>query len=60
MEGGLVVRSLEGGLWCLSGRMVLDKGLDVIEAMNLGICCIEDMMGLPGLCAVCILCPFLC
>ena len=30
MEGGLVVRSLEGGLWCLSGRMVFDKGLDVI------------------------------
>ena len=30
VEGGLVVRSLEGGLWCSSGRMVLDKGLDVI------------------------------
>ena len=30
MEGGLVVRSLEGGLWCPSGRMVLDKGLDDI------------------------------
>ena len=30
MEGGLVVRSLEGGLWCPSGRMVLDKGLEVI------------------------------
>ena len=23
MEGALVVRSLEGGLWCPSGRMVL-------------------------------------
>ena len=30
MEGGLVVRSLEGGLWCPSGRMVLDKGLEMI------------------------------
>ena len=30
MEDGLVVRSLEGGLWCLSGRMVLDKGLEII------------------------------
>ena len=30
MEGGLVVRSLEEGVWCPSGRMVLDKGLDVI------------------------------
>ena len=29
MEGGLVVRSLEG-LWCPSGRMVLDKGLEII------------------------------
>ena len=30
MEGGLAVRSLEGCLWCPSGRMVLDKGLNVI------------------------------
>ena len=30
MEGGLVVRSLEGRLWCLSSRMVLDKGLEII------------------------------
>ena len=30
VEGGLVVRSLEGGLWCPSGRMVLGKGLDEI------------------------------
>ena len=30
MEGVLVVSSLEGGLWCPSGRMVLDKGLDEI------------------------------
>ena len=30
VEGGLVVRSLEGGLWCPSGRMVLDKGLEII------------------------------
>ena len=30
MEGGLVVTSLEGGLWCSSGRIVLDKGLDEI------------------------------
>ena len=30
MEGVPVVRSLEGGLWCPSGRMVLDKGLDVM------------------------------
>ena len=59
MEGGLVVRSLEGGLWCLSGRMVLDKGLDVIWSKNVGICHIgdplEDTMNLPGLHAVCIL-----
>ena len=34
MEGGLVVRSLEGGLWCASGRMVLDKRLDVIIIVN--------------------------
>ena len=33
MEGGLVVRSLEG-LWCPSGRMVLGKGLDVIIIVN--------------------------
>ena len=59
MEGGLVVRSLEGGLWCPSGRMVLDKGLDVIWSMNSGICHIgdplEETMNLPGLHAVCIL-----
>ena len=30
MNGGLVVRSLEEGVWCPSGRMVLDKGLDEI------------------------------
>ena len=30
MEGGLVVRPLEGVLWCPSGRIVLDKGLEVI------------------------------
>ena len=30
MEGGPVVRSLEGGLWCPSGGMMLDKGLEVI------------------------------
>ena len=30
MEGVLVVRSLEGGLWCPSCRMVLDKGLEII------------------------------
>ena len=30
MEGVLVVRSLEGSLWCSSGRMVLDKGLEII------------------------------
>ena len=30
MEDGLVVRSLEGGLWCSLGRKVLDKGLEVI------------------------------
>ena len=30
MEGVLVVRSLEEGLWCPSGRMVLDKRLEII------------------------------
>ena len=30
MEGVLVVRSLEGGLWCPSDRMVLDNGLEII------------------------------
>ena len=30
MEGGLVVRSLEEGQCCPSGKMVLDKGLEII------------------------------
>ena len=59
MDGGLVVRFLEGGLWSPTGGMVLDKGLDVIWSMNVGICHIgdplEDTTNLPGLHAVCIL-----
>ena len=30
-ESVLGVRSLEGGLWCPSGRMVLDKGLEMMD-----------------------------
>ena len=65
MEGGLVVRSLEG-LWCPSGRMVLDKGLEIIVDELRYMLHLEIHLKTRWVCQVCllyvscILCPYLC